>query len=220
MHMTVVSGCDTQSGAGGARAFLRAGVEGTVPRATLPAVAGWLNERSRNGGIDEVPLPSASGRLWLCGKHFVGPDPGGALRRTGASAVVCLNEADELAPRYPAYVEWLRDVGPTRAVWFPIPDLHAPPLAELVPLADDLHGRLRAGHGLVVSCGAGIGRAGTLAATLLVLDGAELGEALEVVARSRPMAGPQTSEQLAFLEAFVVTVAGAQGDLRPGSAER
>jgi NAD(P)-dependent dehydrogenase (short-subunit alcohol dehydrogenase family) len=175
-------------------------------------MAPWLNERSRNGGIDEVPLPTARGRLWLCGKHFVGPDPEATLHRTGADAVVCLNEGDELADRYPAYVEWLQASRGGRAVWFPIADLHAPPVAEVRPLLDDLHARLRSGHGLVVSCGAGIGRAGTVAASLLVLDGASLQEALDVLARSRPMAGPQTREQEVFLETWAVTVAPAQPD--------
>ena len=58
----------------------------------------WLSERSRNGGIDEVPVVT-SGQLWLCGKHFVGPDPEGTLARTGASVIVCLNERHELDAR-------------------------------------------------------------------------------------------------------------------------
>jgi hypothetical protein len=75
----------------------------------------WLSERSRNGGIDEVPLPDPTwGRLWLCGKHFVGPDPHGALARTAAKAIVCLNEGYELRGRYPDYVEWLVANGGTR----------------------------------------------------------------------------------------------------------
>ena len=43
----------------------------------------WLNERSRNGSVDEIPLPGTAGRLWLCGKHFIGPDPEGAVARVG-----------------------------------------------------------------------------------------------------------------------------------------
>ncbi len=45
-----------------------------------------------DGGIDEIPLPAtASGRLWLCGKHAIGPDPEGLMARVGADGVVCLN---------------------------------------------------------------------------------------------------------------------------------
>ena len=88
----------------------------------------WLDERSRNGGIDEVPVPGP-GRLWLCGKHFIGPDPEVALERTGAAVVVCLNERDELEDRYPEYVDWLLHTAADRAIWFPLPR-HARPIAR------------------------------------------------------------------------------------------
>ena len=51
-----------------------------------------LSDRSRHGGVDEIPLPAGDGRLWLCGKHFVGPDVEDAIRQVGATTVVCLNE--------------------------------------------------------------------------------------------------------------------------------
>ena len=161
----------------------------------------WLSERSRNGGVDEVPLPEGSGRLWLAGKHFVGPDAEEALRRTGASAIVCLNERHEFDDRYPGYLEWLRAHTPDRAVWWPIPDLHAPPIAEIAPLLDDLLDRLRRGHGLLVHCGAGVGRAGTVAAALLVRGGLGVDAALELVAAHRPMAGPESDAQRALVSA-------------------
>jgi protein-tyrosine phosphatase len=157
----------------------------------------WPHGRARDGGIDEIPLPAtAAGRLWLCGKHVVGPDPDAALARSGASVVVCLNELGELASRYPAYVEWLRAGGAdSRAVWFPIPDLHVPDIDQLRALLVDLRTRLEAGDGLLVHCGAGIGRAGTVAAALLVSLGVDLDEALRRIRASRPGAGPQTTVQ-------------------------
>jgi len=84
------------------------------------------SERSRHGGVDEIPLPVGPGRLWLCGKHFVGPDPDAAMAAVGATTVLCLSEVHELSGRYPGYVAWLGVNVPRRAVWFPIPDLHAP----------------------------------------------------------------------------------------------
>ena len=155
----------------------------------------WLSERSRNGGVDEIVFDGLSGRLWLAGKHFVGPDPEVALDRTGASTIVCLNERHEFDDRYPGYVEWLRTNSPERAIWSPIPDLHAPPVDEIAPLLDDLLARLRGGQGLLVHCGAGIGRAGTIAAALLVRSGVDVDVALEAVAAHRPMAGPESAEQ-------------------------
>ena len=158
----------------------------------------WPDERSRNGGIDEIPMPGP-GRVWLCGKHFIGPDPEQALQRTGAAVVVCLNERTELEDRYPEYVDWLLANASRRAIWFPLPDMHAPPVDAVNPLFEELERRLASGDGMVIHCGAGVGRAGTIAAALLVRGGASIDVALAVVAASRPMAGPQTDLQMQFL---------------------
>jgi protein-tyrosine phosphatase len=170
---------------------------------------GWLSERSRNGGVDEIPLPGGggdgggdAGRLWLCGKHFIGPDPDAALGRVGAAAAVCLCEAAELADRYPGYVDWLRANRPARALWHPIPDLHAPDLADAVDLLDQLAARMASGQTLLMHCGAGIGRAGTMAAALLITMGVPQAEAVAVVRVSRPMAGPEVGAQADLLVAL------------------
>jgi protein-tyrosine phosphatase len=155
-------------------------------------------QRSLDGGIDEIPLMRAApvGRLFLCGKHVVGPDPQAALAHAGASTVVCLNEAHELDDRYPHYVAWLHTERHRQAVWFPIPDLHAPPVIAMERLLDDLLGRLHAGEHLLVHCGAGIGRAGTTAVGVLLRLGWDLDDALVHVRRHRPLAGPEAGEQL------------------------
>ena len=158
--------------------------------------------RSMDGGVDEIPLPAVTGRLWLCGKHVVGPDPEAALARVGADTIVCLNEADELDGRYPDYVAWLRMQPIERVVWFPVPDLHAPPLDAVLPVVDDLHRRLRTGDRLLVHCGAGIGRAGTMATLLLVRLGLGQDAALAHVAAHRPMAGPEAGTQRELVSLF------------------
>jgi hypothetical protein len=166
----------------------------------------WRDERARNGGLDEVPIPGGAGRLWLCGKHLVGPDAEAVLERTGANAVVCLNERYELASRYPGYVAWLELESATgRAVWFPVPDLHAPSVEDLAPLLAKLGRRLEAGEGLVVHCGAGMGRAGTIAAALLIAAGATVDDALAGVAAARPGAGPQAAVQHDLLVALTAS---------------
>jgi predicted protein tyrosine phosphatase len=171
----------------------------------------WLDERGRNGGLDEVALPDGvPGRLWLCGKHFIGPDPDEAVARTAADVVVCLNERHELAPRYPDYVAWLEahaavdpdDAAAGRARWFPVPDLHAPSVDEVAPLVGGLAARIRAGDSVLVHCGAGIGRAGTIAAAILMHLGMSLDDALSHVHVSRPGAGPQADVQTALLLAL------------------
>src|SRR5579864_7888125 len=98
-------------------------------------------ERSSNGGVDEVTLPVGGGRLWLCGKHFIGPDPEAALERVEATAVVCLCEAAELLDRYPNYVGWLRANQPARALWYPVADLDAPDPQGAIELVDELRSR-------------------------------------------------------------------------------
>lgn len=156
----------------------------------------WLGERGRDGGLDTVPLPpTCPGGLSLCGKHAIGPDHVGALQRCGGTTVVCLVEEHELHERYPEYVTWLRANNGREAVWFPIHDLHAPSLPAARVLLDDLLGRLAAGEHLLVHCGAGIGRAGTVAVCLLIELGLERDAALAAVAAARPMAGPEVGAQ-------------------------
>lgn len=159
-------------------------------------------ERSRNGGVDPIPLPIDTGGLWLCGKHFVGPDPEAALARVGGSTIVCLNEAVEFADRYPEYRAWIDANQPDRAIWFPVPDLHAPDLEPMRTLLDLLRARLESGDVLLVHCGAGIGRAGTVAAALLITLGVPLDDAVATVAHHRPMAGPEAGVQRDLLEAL------------------
>jgi ADP-ribosyl-[dinitrogen reductase] hydrolase len=140
--------------------------------------------------------------LWLCGKHFVGPDPEQALRAVGATTVVCLNERPELVGRYPDYVDWLTRHEPARALWHPVPDFHAPDVEAAVVLLAELRRRIGAGEGLLLHCGAGIGRTGTIAAALLVTMGASPVEATATVAAHRPMAGPEAGVQAELLAAL------------------
>lgn len=156
-----------------------------------------MTAMNTDGGIHEIPLPPrATGRLWLCGKHAIAPDPERLMDQVGADVVVCLTQEYELAERYPGYVTWLRAQPPERAVWFPIHDLHAPPLADFAPVLDDLVDRVVAGRRVIVHCAAGIGRAGTTAVAVLVSLGLPLDDALERVRRHRPMAGPEAGSQL------------------------
>jgi protein-tyrosine phosphatase len=162
----------------------------------------WPRDRARDGGIDEIPLPIRTGRLWLCGKHHIGPDVERALSAVGASGVVCLNERHELDDRYPAYVRWLDESGPERVLWFPIADLHAPGLHAAIDLVGSIAGRLTLGERLVMHCGAGIGRAGTVGTAVLLSLGVQLDDALDTIARHRPMAGPEAGAQQALLLAL------------------
>lgn len=161
----------------------------------------WLGPRSVDGGIDEIPQPGP-GRMWLCGKHLVGPDPEAALARVGAGTIVCLVERHELEHRYDSYLAWLDASDGERALWSPIHDLHAPPMSQALPLVDAVIGMLEEGRSLIVHCGAGIGRAGTLAAAVLIRRGIERDAALATVADHRPMAGPEVGAQMDLVVAL------------------
>lgn len=161
--------------------------------------ARWAEERSRHGGVDEVPLPAeCPGRLFLCGKHFIGPDPEAAVTYVGATSVVCLNSATEL-DRYPAYVSWLQDQPTERLVWWPIADLGAPGHEEALELLEELRSRLAGGATLLLHCGAGVGRAGTVAAGLLMMMNVDRKEAIGLVRSHRPLAGPEAGDQTELL---------------------
>ncbi len=164
-----------------------------------------LGHRSRHGGADQIPLPQVQGGLWLCGKHFLGPDPEDAMQQVMATTVVCLTQRAELEHRYPNYVEWLLAQSPSRVIWFPIPDLGAPSLERMLALLADLRLRLAANEVLLVHCGAGIGRAGTIAVALLITLGADHQQALDIVANHRPMAGPEAGAQRELLSALAAT---------------
>jgi protein-tyrosine phosphatase len=56
--------------------------------------------------------------------------------------------------------------------------------------------RVVAGERVIVHCGAGIGRAGTTAVSVLVSLAVPLDEALDHVRRHRPAAGPEAGVQL------------------------
>ena len=89
-----------------------------------------------------------------------------------------------------------------RAVWSPVPDLHAPDVETAVALVELLRARLDRGEVLLVHCGAGFGRAGTIAAALLLRLGVPLTEAIATVAAHRPMAGPEAGVQRELLESL------------------
>jgi protein-tyrosine phosphatase len=169
----------------------------------------WLGERGRDGGIDTVPLPTETGGLSLCGKHAIAPDPRAAMARCGATTVVCLVELREVEGHWPAYAEWVRTNAGGTVVWFPIHDLDAPPLERTLELLDDLELRLRRGEHLLMHCAAGIGRAGTLAACILVHLGSSVDAALALVRASRPMAGPEVGPQLELVHAVAEAHRGA-----------
>jgi protein-tyrosine phosphatase len=160
--------------------------------------------RSIDGGLDPVPLPHGDlGGLWLCGKKVVGPDPEAALVRADrADLIVSFNEAPELRRDYPDYLAWLEGNLGRRSLWYPIPDLGAPPIGEAEEIVAELVARLTGGSSLVLHCAGGIGRAPTMATLVLIDLGMEPGAAGAHIRRHRPMGGPEAGPQRELVERF------------------
>jgi protein-tyrosine phosphatase len=152
-----------------------------------------------DGGIHEVPLDGTVGKLWLCGKHFIGPDVESIRVERNITYVVCLVEEHELRDRYDAYAQWHRDNAGSPSVWFPIPDLSYPSFDDALEFVEHVTALVRDKGSMVVHCAAGIGRAGTTATAILMMLGMPMYEALSHVRAHRPMAGPETGRQEEFI---------------------
>lgn len=159
-----------------------------------------VNTFNVDGGIHEIPLPGVSGRLWLCGKHYVAPNVEKVREEHGINKVVCLVLPQELRERYPDYAQWHRDNANNAGLWYPIADLSYPPLEECVEFVEGLVGELHNATNLLIHCAAGIGRAGTTAVAICMLLGMNATEALAHVRHHRPMAGPEAGAQDEFIQ--------------------
>jgi hypothetical protein len=167
--------------------------------------------------IDRIPLPRTDGALWVSARNDVAPDPEAAMAYAdGASTIVCLNGVDELARRFAPYVAWLQEHRGGQAIWFPIANFSAPPARQVMPIVKMIVERLESGEGVLVHCAAGQGRAGTIAACVLIALGQSTGEAVRTVASNRVFAGPGNAAQWSLVEGVAELVSrGSPGS--PGS---
>jgi protein-tyrosine phosphatase len=152
-----------------------------------------------DGGIHEIPLEGTVGKLFLCGKHFIGPDVEAVRTVHNIEFVVCLVEEHELVDRYDDYVQWHRHNAGNPSVWFPIHDLTYPPLDDAIEFVEHVTSLVRDKGNMVVHCAAGIGRAGTTATAILMMLGMPMHEATAHVRAHRPMAGPESGGQEEFI---------------------
>lgn len=83
----------------------------------------------------------------------------------------------------------------------PVPDFHAPTPAQLDAAVAIIKAAVAAGERIVLHCGAGLGRAGTVAACYLVAMGQDAAAAIQNVRSVRPGA-VETEEQVAAVVDF------------------
>lgn len=153
-----------------------------------------------DGGVHQIPLDGTVGQMWLCGKHFIGPQVESVRKELGVHTVVSLVEEHELAHRYDAYLDWHRAQAGNGALWFPIPDLTYPPFDQVIDFVEGVTAIVRDRGNVLIHCAAGIGRAGTTAVAVCMSLGMSMNEALDHVRAHRPMAGPEAGSQVLFIE--------------------
>lgn len=168
------------------------------------------------GGVHRIPIEGVQGALVLTGLEAVGPDAAALLDHVGADTLVCLQTDEEIERRYPSYLRWLGDPEPHEALRLPIEDHLVPPDGPMLSLIEAIGDRLERGEGVVVHCGAGWGRAGLVAALVLVAHGATVPESLDRVRAARPAAGPQSEDQHRQLARLAPTLDDRAGDLAAG----
>lgn len=102
------------------------------------------------------------------------------------SRIACLSPIEEIKVKSPAYAKALRSrTFPWPVKFFPIADRSIPQDREqFAAFVSHLANEIRAGEAVLLHCGAGIGRAGTVAICVLMALGRSRGQAEMAVRRA------------------------------------
>jgi len=155
----------------------------------------------------EIELPTAvPGRLLLHSMPGRYESWAGFLteaRTEGVSQVACLASTEEVARKSPQYAAAIEagEALPFALHHLPMPDFGVPSEPKAFHAGvDALAAELTAGAVVLVHCGAGIGRTGTVAVCVLRRLGVDLPLATEKVRAAG--SGPETAEQEGLVESF------------------
>ncbi|SDG17626.1 hypothetical protein [Bosea robiniae] len=172
--------------------------------------------------ISRLDLPGFAGALLLgpCpGRRQGAPDDAASqtalaedlsrLAGLGATGLLSLVEAQEFPAGIVGFAAAVRAAGLEWA-HLAIPDYGVPDAAFMAGWRElDLPRRLREGESWAIHCRAGLGRTGTIAALLLVENGADAADAIAQIRRGHDAASVETEAQEKFL------IAQEQGAPRP-----
>jgi predicted protein tyrosine phosphatase len=110
---------------------------------------------------------------------------GGAFRRSQWPAIHALGVRAVLSMQAERIDEFVEPQ--PRALRVPVPDFHAPTIAQLEDAVGFIHAAWREELPVFVHCHAGVGRAPLTAAAALMAQGLSLDEALRLLASRRPV---------------------------------
>ncbi len=126
-------------------------------------------------------------------------DEMGGLSRAGVDVLVSLlTEAEE----HELHLDDEQRLARAAGLSFrrlPTADLSVPARVATLALASELLADLAEGREVAVHCRTGIGRASTLAATILVLEGVTADDAWQRITAARGLRVPDTQEQVDFV---------------------
>ncbi len=154
---------------------------------------------------DLISPPGRLGLTHLPGVHGKRDKDLDSLKSEGVTRILCLVEGHELSYSTPGENALKRrEAVESRGITFmhhPIIDFDAPYLADAQRTITELDQALKQGDSIIIHCWAGLGRAGTMAACLLIHNGMAANTAIETV-RSVRKGAIQSEVQEQFIAAY------------------
>lgn len=144
-------------------------------------------------------MPRPRGGDWL-------EDEISSLKQLEVDAVVSLLESHEVADLDIVDEQKLCEAQSIEFLSFPIVDRNIPiSLPEFSQFVEKVALLLDENKSVVIHCRQGVGRAGLLAACLLVINGIDADEAFSRISQARGCVVPETEEQKTFVAKFAKT---------------